>query len=281
MKKMINSIRSKRIFAVAMIVFITAMALTSCAPDPYNLHPSAYRIEKVVTGASALEREQKAVTRQEYILLEGYQIPGGGIVYKVFQLRDIKITADVGNAILARKVRYPEVFGLLTRGAIGEGADGMLTPRVALMEMTRAERTLIESENRDREFLIQTAMEAKRVPSYEAPVVAKVFAYARYQLLPDGVWVETEPGRWIVKGGRGYVRRVMGRAPIVMQIEDEFPPRDAEILDESGDVRGEDMDPETAPDESSAIIIDDEMGDDMIIEEPVPLLMDEPTPEIR
>lgn len=260
-------------FLSSVAAVVAATVLSSCAPDPYNLHAQAYRIEKLISGPAALEREEPVEHRQQFVLLESNRIPNGGIYYKVFRLDDMDITPDLGNSLLARKARYGEVFGLLTKGAIGEGSDGRLVPRVSSVELTKSEQQLIAAENRDRDYLIEAAMSARQVPAYEIAVVRGVFAYARYQMLPEGVWVEIEPGKWIVKGGQGYVRRVMGRAPVLLESDDVLSSERAENV---GAEEPKPSDPETWPEKESAVV-----ADEAVVDEPKPYVIEEPTPEIR
>lgn len=204
-------------------IFMTAITpvLAACAPDPYNLYPQAMKVEKIVMGESALELQAPRPQSAEYILYEGVPFQDGGVMWQPFYLTDIEINPTLGSAILERKSRYAEVFGLLSKGAVGEASNGKLTPRVGLGELTIAERDIIERENADRETLILAFMEGKQVPRVEHMAVRRVFAYSRYQLLPGGIWVEKTPGEWMIKGGAEYRERVMARDPVYLPAPSE------------------------------------------------------------
>ncbi len=203
-----------------LVAAVSAAAL-SCSPDPYNLHPQAYKVESIVTGGAALDLQEPREGSGEYVLMEGKPYYDGGIVWQPFYLTDIEVTTKVGDAILQRKSRYPEVFGLLARGVAGEGSNNRIVPRVSLGEITAAERRLIDDENRDRDILVQAFMKGKRINAVEAENVRRVVAYARYQLTPPGVWVERAPGEWVIRGGRDYRARVMAREPVEMRTPSE------------------------------------------------------------
>lgn len=195
--------------------------IAACSPDPYNLYPQSMKVEKIVMGESALELTPPRPTtpentRPEYLLHEGIPYQDGGIVYKPFYLIDIEINPTLGSAILERKSRYTEIFGLLIKGAVGEASNGRLVPRVGIGELTILERRFIEQENADREVLIEAFMKGKQVPDHDHMAVRRVFAFSRYQLLPPGIWVEKTPGVWLIKGGEDYRARVMARDPVLI-----------------------------------------------------------------
>lgn len=193
-----------------------ALAVAGCAADPYNAFPDAARVERIVVGSSSLQVQDPRPGSSEYFVYEGRLIPDGGIIWQPFYLTEQPVTPRIGDAVLARKARWPEVFGLLTRGAVGESAENRLVPRVGAGEFTERERMLVDAENRDRALILQAVLEGRRVPAEDAASVARVFAYTRYQQMPDGIWVERSPGRWVIKGGRDYRARVMEREPVAM-----------------------------------------------------------------
>lgn len=198
--------------------------ITACAPDPYNIHPQTLRVERAVVGQTALELQKPRPGSDEYTLFEGRPFADGGIVFRPFHLVDVEVTPELGAAILARKNRYGLVFGLLVRGVVGEAADARLTPRVSLIELTESERRLIEEENADRELIVRAFAAGKKIPEVDIGAIRRVFAYARFQLMPEGILFERQPGEWIVKGGRDYRARVMARDPVILTLpsEDEF-----------------------------------------------------------
>lgn len=202
---------------VMMALLAAVLVVAACSPDPYNLHPQALKVERIVVGGAALELQPPRAQTGEFLLYEGEPYPDGGIVYKPFYLTDVEITPTVGGAILARKGRYGEIFGLLSRGVVGEASNNRLVPRVGLGELTVAERSLVEAENRDRAIVLDAFMKGKRIAAVEADAVRRVLAYARYQVLSNGVWVEKVPGEWVIKGGREYRGRVMAREPVPLQ----------------------------------------------------------------
>jgi hypothetical protein len=195
---------------------IFALVSAGCSPDPYNIHPQALKVERIVGGGASLEVQPPRPQTGEYILLEGVPNRDGGIIHQPFYLTDVEITPAVGGAILARKSRYSEIFGLLSRGAAGEASTGRIVTRVSLSELTSSERRAVDAENRDREVLVDAFMKGKLVPAAEANAVRRVFAYARYEVMPPGLWVERQPGEWVIKGGTRYRERVMSREPIAV-----------------------------------------------------------------
>jgi len=206
---------------VMILIIVSTFTLSSCSPDPYNLHPQAYKVESAVMGGVALDMQEPRQGSGEYILLEGVPYYDGGIVWKAYYLTDVEITPKVGDAIRHRKSRWGEIFGLLSRGVAGENAQNEIIPRASLSELTEAEKKLMEEENRDREIIISAFAKGKKIVLTEIPAVRRVSAFARYQLLPPGVWVEREPGEWIVKGGRDYRAKVMAREPIELKPVDD------------------------------------------------------------
>jgi hypothetical protein len=210
----------KHAFVCAAICVVAAIG---CAPDPYNVHPQALKVERIVGGGASLEVQPPRPQTGEYILLEGVPNRDGGIVHQPFYLTDVAITPAVGGAILARKSRYTEIFGLLSRGAAGEASSGRLVARVSLSELTSSERRAIDAENRDREALTEAFVKGKMVPAAEADAIRRVFAYARYEVMPPGVWVERQPGEWVIKGGTRYRERVMSREPIAVAVPSGEP----------------------------------------------------------
>ncbi len=205
------------------IVVISAMA-AACAPDPYNVLPQCLKVEKIVMGEAALESQQPRPYSGEYVLYEGIPFQDGGMEYKPFTLTEISITPTLGSAILARKSRFGEIFGLLSKGAAGEAASGRIVPRVGLGELTAYERTLLDTENKDRSIILKAFLEGKKVPETDEIAIQRVFAFSRYQLLPEGVWVEKRPGEWQIKGGREIRMRVMAREPVAMEVPIEEAP---------------------------------------------------------
>lgn len=217
----------KRSFFKLLTVIGTALLIASCSPDPYNLYPQSLKVEKIVMGESALEYHPPREGTPEYLLYEGVPYQDGGIMYQPFYLIDVEITPELGAAILTRKSRYGQIFGLLSKGAVGEASSGRLVPRVGLGELTIAERDLIDRENRDRELLVEAFMRGKQVPAVDHMAVRRLFAFARYQLMQPGIWVEKKPGEWLVKGGREYRERVMSRDPVYLP-----PAVEAVVLEE-------------------------------------------------
>ncbi len=202
-------------------VIALSLVLSACAADPYNVFPDAAKVERIVVGTSALQVQEPRQGSSEYRIYEGRPIPDGGILWQPFYLTDLPVAPQVGGAILARKARWSEVFGLLTRGAAGEASDNRLVPRVSAAELTERERGLIDLENRDRTIVLNAILQGRRIPAADADAVRRVFAYTRYQQMPDGVWVERRPGQWVVKGGRDYRSRMMEREPVAMQEREE------------------------------------------------------------
>lgn len=190
--------------------------VSACAADPYNVYPDAAKVERIVTGPASLQVQEPNPNSSEYRIFEGRPIADGGLIWKPFYLTDAPVSPSVGGAILARKARWGEVFGLLTNGAVGESFDNRLVPRVSASEFTAYERGMIDSENADREMILGAELAGRRIPAMDADAVRRVFAYTRLQLMPDGVWVERQPGQWSVRGGLDYRSRVMDREPIGM-----------------------------------------------------------------
>lgn len=213
-----------RFLSMVPVFVLAAVILAACAPDPYNIHPQTLKVERAVVGESALELQKPRTGINEYSLFEGKPFSDGGIVFKPFYLVDVEVTPEVGAAILARKNRYGRVFGLLVKGAAGEAADARLTPRVSMLELTESERKLIEEENADRELIIRAFAAGKKIPEVDIGAIRRVFAYSRFQLMPEGILFERQPGEWIVKGGRDYRARVMARDPVILTppSENEF-----------------------------------------------------------
>lgn len=201
------------------LAFLSVSLLSACVPDPHDVHPEALKVEKAVTGRTVMELQKPREHTNEYVLYSGTPYGEGGIVYAPFHLDDIPVTPSLGNAILARKTRYSRIFDLLARGAVGEAADGHLVIRISPAELTIAERNLIDIENRDRNLIVDDFVRARNLPEFEAGPIHQVFAFSRYQILPDGLWVEKEPGVWIVKGGREYLERVMANNPVAARVE--------------------------------------------------------------
>lgn len=202
---------------IAAILAGAAAILASCAPDPYNVLPQCRQVEAIVMGEAALESQQPRPYTGEYLLYEGKPFQDGGIEYKPFTLTDIAITPPLGSAILARKSRFTEIFGLLSKGAAGEAASGRIVPRVGLGELTAYERNLLDAENKDRSVIMQAFLEGKKVPLTDEVAIQRVFSFARYQFLTDGVWVEERPGEWRIKGGREVRLRTMAREPAALE----------------------------------------------------------------
>ncbi|RMH59511.1 MAG: DUF1318 domain-containing protein [Candidatus Hydrogenedentota bacterium] len=237
-------------FATGLVVMGAILSLFGCvsAADPYNLHPAALRLERAITGPVTLE-PQSAALRRQYVLYEGEPHPGGGITYRPFAMTGVTMTPELGDAILGRKRRFGEVFGLLSRGAAGESADNELVPRVAPSELTRAEQEIIDAENRDRKVIVETFLKERGLPEAEASAVKRVMAFARYQVLPRGIWVEKQPGHWVLKGGAGFREKVLSEPPMEMEPLPQRstappppPPRPA-ILEASPTVRKSDHEP--------------------------------------
>lgn len=211
----------KRWAVWGLLVLVMAMA-GACAPDPYGIQLQAAKIERAVTGASVLEQQEPKPGSADFVLYEGELVRGGGINWKPFYLEGFQLDRAFGEVLMARKIRYAEIFGLLANGIVGEGADGRLVARVPASELTKAQDALIAAENRDRDYIVQYLLAEKGLPPVEAASLARVFGYTRYELLPNGIWAERVPGTWGVKGGSDYERRMMAREPIVVE-----PPRDA------------------------------------------------------
>lgn len=202
---------------------LLALLMTgACAPDPYGIQLQAAKIERAVTGASVLEQQEPKPGSADFVLYEGELVRGGGINWKPFYLEGFRLDRSFGEVLMARKIRYTEIFGLLSNGICGEGANGHLVARVNESELTKAQAALIAAENRDRDYIVQYLLAEKGLPALEAAPLARVFGYTRYELLPNGIWAERVPGTWVVKGGSDYERRMMAREPIVVE-----PPRDA------------------------------------------------------
>lgn len=202
------------------LYLVAALLVAGCATaDPYGVFPDASRVERIVAGSSALQVQDPRPGSDEYLVFEGVPMSGGGIIWKPFYLTDVPVPLRVGNAIQARKARWAEVFGLLARGAAGENAENRLVPRVGLGELTERERFLLDAENRDRAIILAAIQEGRRIPEADVAAAAVVFSQARHKLLPDGLWIEARPGRWIVKGGSDYRSRVMSREPILLSPE--------------------------------------------------------------
>ncbi len=180
---------------------LVALLVISCVT--INIYFPAAEVEKAAKEISEEVRglkEEKAPENSPAPPENSSLRLGPGVAYAQQEL-------TVSNASIRQlkarlKARYPKLKPYMTKGIIGEGADGFLVLKdpqaLSLRERAQVKR-LLEAQNRDRAALYREVMKALGVAPRDLPRIQKIFAKEWQRTAPAGTWVEVSPGRWVRK----------------------------------------------------------------------------------
>jgi uncharacterized protein YdbL (DUF1318 family) len=113
------------------------------------------------------------------------------IAYLFASLFIVSLLPAQDSALMERmRERLPQIDSLLTAQAVGEGNRGLLIARV---ELSDAQKALVEAENRDRGAVYSAI--ARRTDS-TAEVVGRQRALQIRERAAEGVWLQDGEGNW-------------------------------------------------------------------------------------
>ncbi len=98
------------------------------------------------------------------------------------------------------KQNYPLLRRWLIEGVLAENFEGYVVVKdesgLNLKERVGMKRTMNE-ENSNRKALYEAVAHALNIPSSQIKKVGRIFAQQWQRAVPQGTWIEKEPGKWV------------------------------------------------------------------------------------
>ena len=181
-------------YLVSFVIFFLAACVTVNIYFPAaQVQKAAEDIVKEVRGSENRGKEIKPEKPTSWLGFESNAYAANELTVSNATIRQLKDRM---------KNRFPLLSPFMSKGIVGEGANGLLVIKnlagLNLRDKATVQR-LVTAENSDRMALYKAVASSLNIPLSELSRVQAIFAKKWQESAPSGTFIEKTPGNWVRK----------------------------------------------------------------------------------